>query len=603
MDANEYHQLCAGLEHDLKQAHDTFQKIGNPSFDTLSNIRGGLLQLTHSEYSNNFDVLLSKAENALLDIQNHLHTEFPDALSKIGMALQQTKDAFGKFAEKKTTFDIRKLNLTNFDHLASAQLDLQAKPAAPGSEALTLEERKTKDAELLLKSAELPAPLRELIALARRIMVPLERAHSQAAIIAEAAKASRDDFEGMEADARSNAVEKAERRLKVARERLTASEAEFHQEGQDLEKLRALQQESLLFHEQARAHLESDPAEAIDLVLDSNDGIDSHALDFIAMDQPMYTTTPAPAASTTPPVRIKSVKRQHFENTGLALKNATSSLQNAEMNYELTRAELEGVRQAIPGLEKELERAMEEMGGILAANRAIRIRTWVKRSIWVAIIAGGIAAKSQIEALSPTLPSASSSAPQAPETPVLPPSEPPLPTPKTTGDLPDEKLPEATAEPLGEAALGEASREISRTAFRILAPLRLPDTKGIVDIVVALSLDEPVFMRKWMRAQDESEKEALLEATLSKIPEIKKAQMRRELLHTVTALMYNSRLATQFTPELSDDIFEAIYDQGWSEADEPLRIRIVEQILESRPGTPKKSKEQIIMEIIVVLKK
>jgi len=94
-----------------------------------------------------------------------------------------------------------------------------------------------------------------------------------------------------------------------------------------------------------------------------------------------------------------------------------------------------------------------------------------------------------------------------------------------------------------------------------------------------------------------------LNAIYSKVPEVKKAQMGRELMLTISVLMQSTKLATKFTPELYREILEAVYDRGWSDANEALREKIVEEVLISRRGDSEKSKEEIIRGFLERLQK
>lgn len=74
-------------------------------------------------------------------------------------------------------------------------------------------------------------------------------------------------------------------------------------------------------------------------------------------------------------------------------------------------------------------------------------------------------------------------------------------------------------------------------------------------------------------------------------------------MFTISVLMQSSKLSTKFTPELYREIMDAVYDQGWSDANEALREKIVEEVLISNRGEPKKTKEAVIQEFLERLKK
>lgn len=174
---------------------------------------------------------------------------------------------------------------------------------------------------------------------------------------------------------------------------------------------------------------------------------------------------------------------------------------------------------------------------------------------------------------------------------------------KTPSPIPLEKA-KLTPEPVAmEELSAETVAELNTLSFKILGPLRMPEAGMIVEVVTESIRENPRFMTKWGKAKNSREKEILLDELYSKVPEVKKAQMGRELMLTIGVLMQSSKLATKFTPELSGEILDAVYDQGWSEANEALREKIVVEVLVSDSGNPKKTKEEIIQGFLEQLKK
>lgn len=209
-----YEKLFQNLENELRHAYDAFHQIAEPSFETISNIQGGLLRFVNSDYVNTFESHFVQLEKHLLSLQNHSHSDFPDSLSKIGTALEEVKKNFLSFLERKTILEKTKLDLTAYDQLVSSQLEKQVNPSVEQAN-IPEEERKKQDTDFLLTSAEMPAALQEIVFASLRICQALDTAKKHTAIVAGAARVTLADYQEMELLAKLNCFEKAKRDLEI----------------------------------------------------------------------------------------------------------------------------------------------------------------------------------------------------------------------------------------------------------------------------------------------------------------------------------------------------------------------------------------------------